>query len=154
MTENHSRNHSQNDFESSESNSAGPRKNPCASCPYRKNVPSGLWEADEYDKLPRYDGEIIDQVTAGATRVFSCHHGEGDVCAGWLGHRDPYDLLAVRMGISDGRITPECADYTTDVPLFTSGEEASQHGLQDIKSPSEDAQSAIQKIIKKRNLDH
>lgn len=28
-----------------------PRKTPCASCPYRKDVPSGVWEASEYEKL-------------------------------------------------------------------------------------------------------
>jgi hypothetical protein len=29
----------------------GPRRRPCSSCPYRRDVPSGLWSAEEYDKL-------------------------------------------------------------------------------------------------------
>jgi hypothetical protein len=35
---------------------------PCASCPYRKDVPSGIWAAHEYTKLLAYDGDILDQL--------------------------------------------------------------------------------------------
>lgn len=152
MTHNHSQNHLQNDSEAAQDPPARPRKTPCASCPYRQRAPSGVWHDEEYAKLPRYDGEIIDQMAAGATRIFTCHQGDGDVCAGWLGHRDPLDLLAVRLGLSDRRIASECADYTTDTPLFSSGEEAQSHGIRDIHQPSEEAQSAITKITKKRHL--
>lgn len=152
MTHNHSQNHFQNDSGPDKRHPAAARATPCASCPYRQQVPSGIWHEDEYAKLPRYDGDIGDQLAAEATSIFTCHQGDGDVCAGWLGHRDPIDLLAVRLGLSNGQLAPECAYYTTDIPLFASGEEAHSHGIQDICRPSEKATSAIQKITKKRNL--
>jgi hypothetical protein len=37
--------------------SAAPTKYPCPSCPYRKDVPSGVWAPEEYDKLPAYDND-------------------------------------------------------------------------------------------------
>lgn len=129
-------------------NPATPRKNPCASCPYRKNVPSGIWDESEYQKLPLYDGEIFEQ---GADAVFMCHQQDGCVCSGWLGHReDPTDLLAVRLGLSFKHLDPSCADYTTDVPLFSSGEEAAEHGLTQLYYPGKAAQKTIKKITLKR----
>lgn len=128
---------------------ATPRRTPCASCPYRQNVPSGIWYPDEYAKLARYDGPTHEQT---AVAVFSCHQGNGDVCAGWLGHRDPADLLAVRIGIVTGDLDPACADYTTGVPLFPSGAAAAAHGCRDVPAPSEDSQAAIDKIVRTRQI--
>lgn len=128
------------------------RKTPCASCPYRQNAPSGIWDPSEYEKLPRYDGDMADQATAGATRVFGCHQtNSGDeVCAGWVGHRrHPSDLLALRISSEAG---PEVFAYTTDVPLFSYGAEAAVHGLRDLEAPSARAQDAIRKITRKKGL--
>lgn len=125
---------------------AVPRPRPCASCPYRCDVPSGIWHEEEYDKLPRYDGEIIDQVQQGGMTPFFCHQADGKVCSGWLAHRDPTDLLAVRLGISNEHLDPSCAEYTTDVPLFQSGAEAAAHGKTEIDLPSGKAQRTIEKI--------
>lgn len=127
------------------------RKTPCASCPYRKNVPSGVWAAEEYDRLRQYDGEIMEQVVNGGVNVFLCHQGAGDVCSGWLGHRtDPLDLLAVRVGLTDDRLDPTVLDYCTDVPLFESGAAAAAHGKAEIQTPSPKASDTIEKILKKR----
>lgn len=128
------------------------RKTPCATCPYRKNVASGIWHEDEYDKLPTYDGDIPEQATQGGMAAFHCHTEPDDLCAGWAGHRDPYDLLAVRLGISRGTMAPSVAEYTTEVPLFASGAEAAEHGKREILSPSVRAQSNINKILKQRGL--
>jgi hypothetical protein len=49
------------------------RKRPCPTCPYRRDVPSGIWQASEYSKLPRYDNDVPDQLAAGATGLFYCH---------------------------------------------------------------------------------
>lgn len=130
------------------SSPAQPRHRPCASCPYRAKVPSGVWDASEYDKLPEYDKETWDQPQA----VFHCHQQDGTVCAGWLGYGDPTQLLAVRIGISAGRLDPACADYTTDVPLFASGAEAAAHGKRDIESLTEEAVAVINKVVRKRGL--
>lgn len=124
-----------------------PRPRPCASCPYRQGVPSGIWHPEEYAKLPRYDADTMDQ----PAEVFMCHQGSGDVCSGWLGHKtDPTDLLAVRLGLMTGRLHPGCADYTTTVPLFASGAEAAQHGCAQVHSPGARAQAAIDKITRVR----
>jgi hypothetical protein len=128
------------------------RKNPCPSCPYRCDVPSGVWSESEYDKLPAYDGEIQDQVASGAFAPFGCHQADGKLCAGWAGHRDqPGDLLAVRIGISHGTVDPSVVDYTTSVPLFSSGAEAAEHGKREIKNPPEAASRVIGKITRVRD---
>jgi len=124
------------------------RPTPCASCPYRQNVPSGVWDASEYAKLPAYDAPTGEQ-PAGA---FFCHQQDGSVCAGWLGHRDPYHLLAVRIGISAGALDESCIDYKTDVPLFTSGEEAAAHGMRDYEHPGPKAEATIRKIVTKHGF--
>lgn len=126
-----------------------PRKTPCASCPYRKNVPSGIWHDEEYAKLERYDVEMAYQPPA----LFMCHQAEGDICSGWFAHKDPFDLLAVRLALSRGVLDVDVAqDYSTTVPLFASGHEAAQHGTDKILAPDERAVSAIEKIVKKRGL--
>lgn len=57
-------------------------KEPCKSCPYRKDAKLGLWHPSEFENLARTEEEI-----PGA--VFACHAtGKGktpmSVCAGWL----------------------------------------------------------------------
>jgi hypothetical protein len=126
------------------------RSRPCPTCPYRRDAPSGLWARHEYAKLPAYDGTIVDQATVGAARPFMCHSTPRSLCAGWVGHRDPTELLAVRLGISGGRIDPSTADYTTDVPLFATGAEAAAHGMADIAEPGPAARAAITKVVRAR----
>jgi hypothetical protein len=126
------------------------RRNPCPSCPYRRACPSGIWDASEYDKLINYDGEIGEQVAAGALGLFSCHSTPADLCAGWAGHRDPLDLLAVRLGLADGRVDPSIVDYRTDVELWRSGAEAAAHGLRDLDAPGRAAREAVRKIMRIR----
>jgi len=129
------------------------RKTPCASCPYRRGVPSGVWAASEYAKLEKYDGEIYEQVGNQAGGLFFCHSDNQDLCAGWVGHRkDPVDLLALRLALSDGRVDLSAIDYRTDVPLFESGKEAAAHGIADIRNPSTEAQKVIEKITRPRRL--
>lgn len=126
---------------------AKPRKRPCGSCPYRENAPSGVWDVSEYEKLPRYDGDVAEQTS---TRVFMCHAQDGCVCSGWLGHRDPADLLAVRVALVRGELDGDALEYSTDVPLFPSGAAAAAHGLRDIAAPGERALQVIDKIERLR----
>jgi hypothetical protein len=128
---------------------SAPRPTPCATCPYRENVPSGVWAPEEYEKLPRYDADIADQPQA----VFMCHQQDGCVCAGWLGHRDPRDLLAVRIGIITGSLDPACADYSTDVPLFPTGADAAAHGAVGVDEPGPRAAAAIEKLLVQRTAE-
>jgi hypothetical protein len=126
------------------------RPSPCASCPYRCDVPSGIWAKKEYEKLRSYDGEITDQAVAGAHGLFFCHQSDGKLCAGWAGCHDMHDTFAARLHASqlDGSVW----DYESPVPLFASGNEAADHGEREIESPPDAARSAIRKITKVRDL--
>lgn len=109
-------------------------------------MPSGVWHPSEYAKLPRYDRETFAQ----PVETFMCHQGDNHVCSGWLGHADPSELLAVRLGIMSGALDPSCAEYTTDVPLFESGAEAAAHGIREVRSPSPAAAAVIGKVVRVR----
>jgi hypothetical protein len=123
---------------------------PCKSCPYRQDVPSGVWAAEEYQKLPKYDGEIIEQLTQGATGLFLCHQHNNALCSGWLGCHGPDGLLAMRLNFE--RVEPEAYNYETDVALFSSGAEAAAHGMKEIEKPSCTARQTIDRLGKKLNL--
>lgn len=132
-----------------------PAPRPCDSCPYRQDVPSGIWAASEYAKLPAYDAPTYAQ----PARLFLCHQHDRDddrarVCSGWAGCHDGDHLLALRIAVADGEITEEVAaairDYASPVPLFSSGAEAAVHGMREISKPSWDACTAIDKISRNR----
>jgi hypothetical protein len=123
-------------------------KAPCKSCPYRKDVPSGVWHASEYDKLPLYDGEIIEQVIKGATQLFDCHQKDGHLCAGWVGTHGARNLLAGRLHANE--LDPSVWDYQSPASLFASGQEACDHGKREIDEPGPKAQQIVGRLIKKR----
>lgn len=132
----------------------GPAPRPCASCPYRRDVPSGVWAASEYDKLIAYDADTPLQ----PPNLFLCHQTSAEdsarrVCAGWLGcHGD--SLLAVRLAAAYGALAEgdlaAAFNYRTDVALFESGASAAAHGRRDIDDPDDRARGAIAKISRRR----
>lgn len=122
-------------------------KVPCGSCPYRKDVPSGVWTASEYEKLPDYDAETWAQ----PTQLFMCHQRDGCLCGGWLATHGPQNLLALR--IHHRLVDPSVWDYAPDVEVFASGLEAAEHGCAQIDTPSEEAKRKIDGLIKLRDLD-
>ncbi len=129
-----------------------PPTRPCESCPYRIDVPSGIWDAAEYEKLRRYDRPTAEQ----PPMVFLCHLTEASprICAGWAGCHDGDDLLALRIAVTAGTISPETAqrvvDYTSAVPLFPSGAAAAEHGERDTANPSAAAERMMDKIERSR----
>ncbi|MCC9181145.1 DUF6283 family protein [Mycolicibacterium mageritense] len=81
-----------------------PAPRPCASCPYRRDAPSGIWDASEYRKLPAYDGEAQDQ----PLNLFVCHQTNGDdpnarLCGGWVACHGG-ELMALRLAVIRGRV--------------------------------------------------
>lgn len=126
------------------------RKSPCTTCPYRRDVPSGVWDESEYAKLADYDGDIMEQAVAGATGMFCCHQRTGEVCAGWAGCYDLEDILAARLAYAQGKLDPSAFEYESPVPLFGSGAEAAKHGMRDIRNPDSDAQARIVKLRRLR----
>lgn len=119
-----------------------PSKAPCGTCPYRLDVPSAIWAAEEYEKLPRYDGETIEQLLAGGTGLFFCHQNDGHLCAGWVGCHDMQHMIALRLH----EVAPETYDYVSPIPLFESGAAAAAHGMARIDNPDRQAIAAIQKL--------
>jgi len=126
-----------------------PAKNPCGTCPYRRDVPSGVWAEEEYAKLPEYDKPTGEQPLG----LFHCHQQDGRLCAGWVGCHDMDNALSIRMAQSLGWIEPDVIetvlDYGTDVPLWASGAEAAEHGLREVDEPSWEARRKIDVLIRK-----
>lgn len=121
-----------------------PRPAPCRSCPYRKDVPSGVWHPDEYAKLPLYDKETGEQPPG----LFMCHCGGGSMmCRGWLDTHGVEELLAIRVSLLLGTVSPEIMDLPkSPVPLFPSGKAACDHGMRDVTHPGEAASHVIAKL--------
>lgn len=121
--------------------------NPCATCPYRKDTPAGIWNRSEYDKLPAWDGTEMHEMN---TRLFLCHSanlaGNKAVCRGWL--EVHCENKGVRLNLINGRITSN--GIPTKVPLHNSGADARRAGLRGIKKPSTKAHEAINKLDRVR----
>lgn len=125
-----------------------PAPSPCGSCPYRRDVPSGVWSADQYRLLPGYDQPTWGQ----PTRAFMCHRATGHLCAGWVGCHDMEENLALRLSVARGEISPNLyaliLAYRSPVELFASGAQACAHGLTDIDNPGPAAQALAAKILR------
>ena len=119
-------------------------KAPCISCPYRQDVPSGVWHNSEYSKLIGYDGETWEQPTL----LFHCHTQPEMLCAGWVGCHDMDNNLAVRLHARE--VDPAVYDYESPVPLFGSGSDAADHGRR-ARSPGSQAMSdKLEKLVERR----
>lgn len=127
-----------------------PAVHPCGSCPYRRDVPSGVWADEEYDKLPEYDKDTAYQPPG----VFLCHQQNGCICAGWAATHDMDENLALRIAAMSGSIEPDdyelVINYSTPTELFDSGEEAAAHGRAEIEQPGDKARKAIDKLTRKQ----
>ena len=118
------------------------KKNPCSTCPYRKDTPSGLWAEDEYEKLRGYDDNT-------AFSTFLCHQTNvTDVptaCKGWL--MVHCDSVAVRLAQLKGEVkAPECFEEP-DVELYASGNEAADAGEREIKRPKAKSRRIARKML-------
>lgn len=127
-----------------------PAARPCGSCPYRKDTPSGVWAQEEYEKLPRFDGETWEQDPS----VFMCHQQDGRLCAGWVGCHDMSESLGLRLCLAAGHLTPAvaqaCLDYETEVELYSTGAEAYAAGLAEIEAPGAGAVQTMLKLERRR----
>jgi hypothetical protein len=127
-----------------------PAPRPCESCPYRRDVPSGVWAAEEYDRLPAWDRDTAYQPQG----LFLCHQRNGRVCAGRVGCHGGDQLLGIRLaeatGAMSGSDIEATLDYSSPVPLFSSGAEAARHGKMQIPSPGPGARRVIAKVARRR----
>lgn len=125
----------------------GPAARPCGTCPYRKDVPSGIWSQEEYDKLPRYDNETFDQPVA----AFGCHQQDGHLCAGWVSCHDMGENLSIRLEARhlDAEQYDRILNYESPIPVFATGAEAREHGIREIETPSPKAKTMVRRLITK-----
>lgn len=123
------------------------RSQPCSACPYRRDVSSGLWSPEDYDKLRPYDRSTGEQ----PPQPFSCHATPEHLCHGWAvvhsnrGHE--CELLALRLlEFQSGEpidVPPAGA------PLFDSGTQAADHGMAEIAHPSIEAYRTGSRLLAK-----
>ena len=129
-------------------------RSPCTSCPYRKDVPSGVWHFDEYEKLREYDNVEIhaDGSVQGALMPFLCHHTFDmpmeTVCRGWLTVHQ--ESVAVRLAVLKGAVTVE--EVYAEVPekLYATGNEAADFGQKKIEQPSRKARTVISRLLRNK----
>jgi len=114
---------------------------PCATCPYRKDVPSGIWHKTEYEKLREYDN-----LENPALALFLCHQSPDRACKGWV----MQDCIAVRLAVIWGELNPATCFSEPKVPLYRTGNEAADAGERGISKPNKEARKAIDKLRKQR----
>lgn len=117
------------------------RTAPCSACPYRCDVPSGVWAAEEYDKLRLFDAPTPFQPARG----FMCHATPDHFCHGWAVVHEAHsghELLALRFAGA-----PPIPEPT--VPLFSSGCEAANHGQRDVNEPTDAAREVAARLVRK-----
>jgi hypothetical protein len=109
-----------------------------------------VWAAEEYDKLPRFDGPTHDQPFG----AFFCHRQDGRLCAGWVGCHDMQESLGLRITLSHGLIDESdyraALDYVSPIALWESGAQAAAHGKAELYSPGSKARDTIDKLERKR----
>lgn len=123
---------------------------PCQSCPYRRDVPSGIWAPEEYDKILAYDEETWNQPPA----VFMCHQADGALCRGWLDCHGS-ELLSVRIYAGRSLDAEQVAQALSEgpaVPVFATAAEAAGHGRRSIKRPGSKARKLMQKLERKQRI--
>ncbi len=116
----------------------------CGSCPYRRDVPAGVWAASEYRKLADYDKPTPLQ----PPHLFMCHQNDGCLCGGWLMTHDRDHLLALRIGCE--RLHPNVFSFTSSVAVFATGAEAAAHGMSGIDEPFVRACQMVEALVLKR----
>lgn len=121
---------------------------PCSSCPYLIEHPSGVWSREDYEKLRLYaerpDGQLPD-----ALGVFLCHHSrlgftEPAACRGWA--TVEADSIAMRIALASGEIDEADIESGPIARLFPTGNAAADNGLDDIDHPGPAAQVMIDVI--------
>jgi hypothetical protein len=120
--------------------------NPCASCPYARSTPPGVWDASEYEKLRGYDADPC------LLPPFQCHETAGletiAVCKGWLiVHRES---VSVRLACAEKRLRAADIPEDGDPSLYSSGNEAADAGLRGVARPTRKARATIAKIHVRR----
>ena len=110
---------------------------PCASCPYRRDAPRGLWHRSEFENLLAQDRDPL----FGAE--FGCHEfnrqpkSEHRPCAGWLLDQKKRDIPSIQLRLTLTRNPEALACFEkadpAGLPLFDSIEEMCRANIGRIK---------------------
>lgn len=122
--------------------------NPCATCPYARSTPAGVWDPSEYEKLRRYDADpcLLPPFTCHETALLPVE--QKAVCKGWLVvHRES---VAIRLACAREQLRAADIPEEHDPRLYSSGAEAADAGLRGVPKPSKKARTAIARIVRKR----
>lgn len=93
------------------------RKQPCAQCPWRKDIETGQFPADRYEELAATSGEKGAEAPYGAP-IFACHKGTEEnpmPCAGWLAAIG-YHNLTIRLAVLNGDLPQDALSPGEDWP--------------------------------------
>lgn len=117
------------------------RPRPCGACPYRRDVPPGVWAPEEYEKLGTYattaDGEIT-------IAPFGCHASPELLCNGWANvERDSIAMRFLEMREGPIDVPP------SNVPLYDTGAEARDAGLAGVTEPDRAARATMARLAAK-----
>ena len=88
-------------------------REPCKSCPYRRDTRVGFWHPEEFDNLQAKDRDPIGS-------VFGCHgtikHADPSVCIGWLLDQKRRGLpsLVLRVRLAQDAEARGCHEEATD----------------------------------------
>lgn len=114
---------------------------PCLTCPYRLDVPSGVWSASEYEKLRGYGANVT-------FNLFLCHQtiagGVELACKGWLLVES--ESVAVRVACSLGLLDYPACFAPCSAGLHSSGAAAADYGQKQLKRPGRRALRVIEKL--------
>ena len=133
------------------------RRKPCASCPYLKSTPSGVWAAEEYTRLCKYDGDMGSQLMEGGNGLFMCHQNNGEettpcMCRGWTDTHGAENLVAICLSLSSGGGGSKFPDDLWEhsgADVYASGQEACDAGMRDIEQPQELAKKTQSLLLRK-----
>jgi hypothetical protein len=87
---------------------------PCKTCPYRKDVPVGVWHRSEYENLLAQDADQI------GGHMFACHQtralpdSERQVCGGWLLDQKRRNIPSILLRVAIIR-TPGVDECLTEI---------------------------------------
>ena len=123
-------------------------KEPCASCPYRRDTPPGIWDASEYEKLRHYV-EPFPETGLPILAPFLCHLSpqlkEKAICRGWLAVER--DSVAARIALIQQTIPLDEFKGAPHAALYATGAEAAEAGLAGIEEPSDAARRCIHRLL-------
>ncbi len=102
-------------------------RQPCKTCPYRKDVAPGTWHPDEFLNLMRHDANEMSGAQFGCHQYRTMPPSEHRPCIGWMLDQQQRDVpsIQLRMTLMRNKEALACFMEMTDGgrPLYSSIQE-------------------------------